>query len=65
MAACSAGRDAADKKLGKDLTLSNGDRNGAGPIPWKDSRGADAPRTVSAVSNGDTAMPLDFPQRSV
>ncbi len=64
-AACPAGRDAADRKLGKDLTLSKGDRNGAGVIPWKDSRGAEAPRMVSAVSNGDTAMPLDVPQRSV
>ena len=64
-AACSAGRDAADRKLGKDLTLSKGDRNGTGAFPWKDSRGAEAPRVVSAVSNGDTAMPLDVSQRSV
>ena len=64
-AACPAGRDAADRKLGKDLTLSKGDKNGAGAIPWKDSRGAEAPRTVSAISKGDTAMPLDVPQRSV
>ena len=58
------GYDAADKKLGKDLTLSNGDRTGEREVPWKYSLGADAPRVASAASKGERALPLDGPQRS-
>ena len=59
------GKEAADRKLGKDLTLSKGERNGGGDGTWKDSRGPDAPLRVSAVSKGDTAQPLEGPHKSV
>ena len=59
------GKEAADRKLGKDLTLSKGETNGGGDGNWKDSRGADAPLRVSAVSKGDTTQPLEGPHKSV
>lgn len=59
------GKEAADRKLGKDLTLSKGDRNGGGDGAWKDSRGADAPLRVSAVSKGDTTQPMEGPHKFV
>lgn len=58
------GYDAADRNVGKDLTLSNGDRTGEREVPWKDNFGADAPRVPRAASKGDTALPLEAPQRS-
>jgi hypothetical protein len=61
----SLGKDTADRKLGEDLTLSKGERNGGGDGSWKDSRGAHAPLRVSAVSKGDTIQPLEGPHKSV